>query len=298
MFILARYFSKFLDKKKMTETLPAAESDEPKYFVLRININGFKLEDVKVEIVDSKEKDSASNQIHKNKVQLKISATRTQSVNKQESTSEYAKFYDIPVKHHVDVNTMRYYLDKKNPFYLNVEFESKSNENVYINLDDSCESLVEMAAKSLLNIKNIEDLKNSIENPTSSNFNFEEVFSASILKDLSQSTKTTFSPIRTIENADGSKLVRVDVSIPFAIKTVSIVDKIQFDPNNNHNPNHLFIKPEGVKIYLDALTTSDTNTTSTFSKVLKVPKGTLTNKTRFKFDQTRHLLVLEAPFSH
>jgi len=286
----------------MTETLPnKGNNDEnPKYFVLRININGFKLEDVKVDlIVDPKATaivPSEPDQIQKNKVQVKITATRTQKVNNQESTSEYVKYYDILPKSNVNVDTMRYYLDEKKPFYLNVEFVAKSDENVYINLDDSCESLVEMAAKSLLNIKNIEDLKSSIENPTNTNFNFDEIFSASILKDLSQSTRTTFSPIRIIDQPDGSQMVRADVSIPFSIKTISVAD------NNNKNPNketinQLFIKPDGLKLCLDAVTSSEPNTTSSFSKVLKVPRGTVTSKTRFKFDENRHLLVLEAPYS-
>ena len=280
----------------MTETLSdKSNSDNLKYFVLRININGFKLEDVKVDLIaDPKPSNSAADQIQKSKVQVKITAARTQKVNNQESTSEYVKYYDILPKLNVNFDTMRYYLDQKNPYYLNVEFVATTSENVYINLDDSCESLVEMAAKSLLNIRNIEDLKSSIENPTNTNFNFEEVFSASILKDLSQSTKTTFSPIRIVENSDGTQSTRADVSIPFSIKTISIATDKTISTNEI---NHLFIKPDGLKLHLDAVTSSDPNTTSTFSKVLKVPKGTVTSKTRFKFDEQRHLLVIEAPFS-
>ena len=281
----------------MTETLPKEKaSGEPKYYKLRVNINNFKLENVNVQLlVDQKPHTRTTNdlkQTQQGKVQVKITATRTQKIsNNQESTNEYVKLYDILPKFNVDANTMRYYMDEKNPLYMIVEFVSNATENIYVNLDDSCESLVETAAKSLLNIKNIEELKHSLENPSESNRTFEEIFPTSILRDLTQSTGTSFTPMKVVENADGSKYVRIDVTVPYAVKSVSLAEKNEADSERS---NHLIIKYDGLKLCLDAITSSE-NSTSTFSKVLKVPKGTLTHKTRFQFDEGKHLLIIEAP---
>jgi hypothetical protein len=196
---------------------------------------------------------------------------------------------------------MRYYLDPKNPLFLIVEFVSNANENVYVNLDDSCESLVEMAAKSLINIKNIEDLRNCIENPFDSKYdkNLEDILAPSIIKDLSNSAKTTFTPIKIIDNPDGTKLVRVDLSIPYSVKTVSLLNKNTnsiANINNNDESNHLTIGIDGLKLNFDAITTNE-NTTSTFSKQFSLPKGTKTTNIKYKFDENKHSILLEAPYS-
>ena len=274
----------------MADTLPN-DNAEKKYYKLRVNINGFKLEDCKVELIVDK-KANTLNQAQKSKIQVKIAATRTQKINNEETTNEYIKYYDILSKSNVDANTMHYYLDEKNPLFLIVEFLSNANENVYVNLDNSCESLVETAAKSLLNIRNIEDFKSSLENSTDSKF--EEIFPTSILKDLTQSTGTSFTPIKIVDNKDGSKLVRIDMSVPYAVKSISLSEKIDSNTDRKKT-NHLVVRPDGLKLYLDAETSAE-NTTSTFSKVLKMPKGTQTNKFQLKFDEAKHMLCLEAPY--
>lgn len=283
-------------------------TQNPSYYRLRVNINGFRLEDIKVSlIVDKKEitnntKQEANDKVQKCKVQVRISATRKHILSDEESSKEYVKYYDILTKSNVDINTMRYYLDPKNSLFLIVEFVSNTNENVYVNLDDSCESLVEMAAKSLINIKNIEDLRSCIENPfdTSYDKNLEDILSPSIIKDLSNSAKTTFTPTKIIENPDGSKLVRVDLSIPYSVKTVSLLNKNSNSQianiNSNEESNHLTIKIDGLKLNFDAITTNE-NTTSTFSKQFSLPKGTKTSNIKYKFDENKHSIILEAPYS-
>jgi hypothetical protein len=127
------------------------------YYKLRININGFNIDDVKVglEKFDSNKT---------KKVKVKIVAVRKEILcceqNKtEESTREFIKYHEIAAKFDVNAESMRFYLDPNNSLFLIVELTSNLEENVYVNLDDSCESLVEVAAKSLLNIKNLESLR-------------------------------------------------------------------------------------------------------------------------------------------
>ena len=132
-------------------------------YKLRVNINGFKLEDIKVTL--EKRTVNDSNKIRVKVVALEREAKKFSDENKEESSKEFVKYYDISPKSYVNPKSMRYFLDPNDPLYLIVEFQSKLEENVFVNLDESCESLVEMAAKSLLNIKDIDALKHSLENP-------------------------------------------------------------------------------------------------------------------------------------
>lgn len=263
----------------------------PKFYRLKVNINGFRLEDIRVGLMDS----------NKEKVQVKISAFRNIKLNNQESSKEYVKVYDIfKTKSNISTDTMRYYLDKINPLYLIIEFLSTSDENVYVNLDDSCESLVEMAAKSLLNIRNIEDLKHTIEDPFNSSLNpdLDGIFSPNLIKDLNLATKTTFTPIKIIQDKNSlEKLVRIEVGVPSSIKSASLVDKTQSsDENVEPESNHIKIRFDGLKLSLDGLTQSE-NTTSTFSKQFSLPKGTNTNIVSFMINENRHVLIIESPYS-
>lgn len=148
----------YLDK-----TMSDKEKSLMSSYKLRVNINGFKLEAIKVTLEKRTVKDS--NKIKVKVVALEREAKKYTDENKEESSKEFVKYYDISPKSYVNPNSMRYYLDPNDPVYLIVEFQSKLEENVFVNLDESCESLVEMAAKSLLNIKDIDALKHSLENP-------------------------------------------------------------------------------------------------------------------------------------
>lgn len=102
---------------------------------------------------------------------------------------------------------MKYYLESKNPSFLVVEFTANSNENYYVTLDDSCESLVELAARSLLNVKSLENLREVIQDPFNKKLNHDlvDMFSPNLIRDLSLATTTTFTPIKVDSDHLGNK---------------------------------------------------------------------------------------------
>lgn len=160
IFFEAYLFIKFV--LDITSQMDDKKKSPTHFYRLRVNINGFKLSEVKVSL----EK--------KPRLRVKINATKNEQrnfsenvkkANAESSTKEFVKYYDISTKFNILVDSMRYYSDPRNSLYLIVEFESNEEENVFVNLDESCESLVEMAAKSLLNINDIEAIRHSIENP-------------------------------------------------------------------------------------------------------------------------------------
>lgn len=294
-------------------------TSEKSFYKLRVNINGFELKDIKVCLVN---KDNSVVKTPKTKqdkkVRVKISATRkeydnTDLNNTSESIREYVKHYEILSESNVDATSMRYYLDPRNTLYLVVEFISNANENHYINLDDSCDSLVEMAAKSLLNVKNIEDLRNAIENPFDSinDYNLTEVFAPSLIKDLNIASLTSFTPINIVQDSNFQKKVQIKVNIPYQIKTVGLdssnyqtsVKRIQTNFKSIENlpdesielKNHLTIKCDNLNLLLEANTVKE-NVSSLFTKQFKLPKGSLVKELRYKLDQPSHSLYLEAPF--
>ncbi len=132
------------------------------FYRLRVNINGFKFSDVKVSL---EKKPTLRVKIIASKMEKKESSENLNGINAESLTKEFVKYYDISTKFNILVDSMRNYLDPRNSLYLIVEFESNQEENVFVNLDESCESLVEMAAKSLLKINDIEAIRHSIENP-------------------------------------------------------------------------------------------------------------------------------------
>ena len=255
---------------------------KPKFYRLKVNINGFRLEDIKVNLIENET----------DRVQVKISAFRTIKSNNQDTTKEYIKYFDIfKSKSNIRTNTMNFYLDPKNPLYLIIEFNSNSDESVHINMDDSCESLIETAAKSLLNVKNIEDLRSSIQDPfnTTLNPDIDEIFSLNLLKDLNLATKTTFTPIKLVEK-NGKYVCHVEVSLPLGVKSAGLATE-----KNASETNHVKIKFSGLELSLDAITTNE-NTTSTFSKKFKLPKGANTKDLVYYIDQNKHSLIIETGY--
>ena len=295
-------------------------ADKNSFYRLRVNINGFELKDVKVCLVneDNSERQLplAKSEQQDAKLRLKIYATRNECIASDESGSTkatrcYIKYYEILSRSNVDESTMRHYLDPKNSLYLIVEFVSNTSENFYINLDDSCDSLVELAAKSLLNIRNIEELRNAIENPFDSvvDNNLSDVFSPSLIKDLNMASLSSFTPIKVGKEA---KKVELDVHIPYQIQTVGLVKNSSYNNSvkrisNNlksienfldlpeYPSNHLMITCDNLNLLLEANTVKD-NVTSLFTKQLKLPKGTVVKDLRYKLDPSSQSLHLEAPY--
>ena len=179
---------------------------EPNLYRLKVNINGFKIDDIKVSLEDVSKTSGKENA----KARVKISAQRsaqTESHEKgHENTSvskEYTKYHDLSAQiisqFNIDLSSMKYYLDPKQASsYLVVEFAANSNENCYVTLDDSCESLVELAARSLLNVKSLENLREVIQDPFNNKLKSDlvDMFSPQLIRDLSLATTTTFTPIR------------------------------------------------------------------------------------------------------
>jgi hypothetical protein len=263
-------------------------------YKLKVNINGFKLEDIRVSLVNTGS--FCSLESERDKVQVKISAQRMIKINQQETTQELSKSYDIfKSKSSIDVASMKHYIDPRNPLYLVVEFASAANEDHFINLDDSCESLVESAAKSLLNIRNIENLKSLIENPQGANVDpaLREYFSPSLINDLNMATKTSFTPVKIECDKNNNKQVRIELNIPNSIRSGSILTNDQ--KTQSDTENHVRIKFNGLKVSVEAVTSSE-NVTSTFSKQFSLPKGSQTDKANFSLDEHRHLLIINAPY--
>jgi hypothetical protein len=312
------------------------------YYRLKVNINGFRLEDVKVSIdeeVANNTKNSNNNNNNKenngvsnNKLRVKIAASRNIKTPREDTTKEYVKYHDLfRSKSNVDPSTMRYYLDEKNACYLIVEFEANASENVYVNLDDSCESLVELAARSLLNVKNLDNLKNMIQNPFTTSLeetaaSLEDVFSPTLIQDLNLATRTKFTPIKMEADRHGNKKIRLDVAMPNSMNAKGI--KINYTPatekvvvpikdtaasslvvvvdKKNKNPtdaerdeesiNCINLRVNGLKLDFEAITSS-ADTTSSYSKQFHLPKGTLVDQLSYSIDESKHSLVVEAPFS-
>lgn len=269
--------------------------DSPHYYRLKINIHGFKLDDISVSLVDTAS--FCKLESEKDKVQVRVTAKRLIKQNGVETTQEYSKSYDIfKSKPNIDVASMRHYVDPKNPLYLVVEFLANTDENNFVNLDDSCESLVESAAKSLLNIRNIENLKAVIENPETANIDpsLRDYFSPSLIKDLNLATRTTFTPINIKTDENNNKIVNIELSIPKSIQSASIITA-----NDKKKPlldeNHIKIKFDGLNMSVEAITKSE-NMTSTFSKQFALPRGSQPDKATFKLDENRHLLLINAPY--
>lgn len=258
-------------------------ASEPKFYRLKVNINGFRLEDIMVSLVEDS----------KDRVQVKISAFRTLSLITQDKTEEYSKYFEISKsKYNIRTETLRYYIDSKNPLYLIIEFKSNADKNVHVNLDDSCESLIESAAKSLLNVKNIEDLRSSIQDPFNSTLDpeIDKVFSLDLIKDLNIATKTTFTPIKLVDGINGKKVCRVEVKLPVGITSASLDSEIRADQANN-----IRIKFNKLEMSLEAITVKDSST-STFSKKINLPKGTNTKNVVHYIDNKKHSLIIEIDY--
>lgn len=137
------------------------------------------------------------------------SSTGTKGV--ESISKEYTKHHDLSAsiikQNNIDLPSMRFYLDPNNAAYLVVEFAAAVSENVFVTLDDSCESLVELAARSLLNVKSLENLREVIQDPFKNKLHGEltDMFAPNLIRDLSLATTTSFTPIRIDSDSDGNK---------------------------------------------------------------------------------------------
>ena len=134
-----------------------------------------------------------------------------------------------------------------------------------------------------------------------------EVFSTSIIKDLNSATTTSFTEIKKVIKSDGNKVVKININIPAKITSAGLAENMSASvlKENKYNildlsddsiqKNHLFIRFDNFNLFLEA-NTAYNDTTSFFSKQIKVPKGTRTKELTYNLDNTKHLISFEMPF--
>lgn len=107
-------------------------------------------------------------------------------------------------------------------------------------------------------------------------------------------------------NSAGEQIVQIEVNIPAKITGASLSkDNKSLLKETDHSimnlsdettqPNHLFLRFEGLNLFLEA-NTKHGNSQSFFSKQIKVPKGSITKELTFKLDSSKHLVYLELPY--
>jgi hypothetical protein len=281
------------------------ETTKSSIYRMRVNINGFDLKNINVEILPVLTKTTQQNI----QCQVKITGFRIDAsnhnqnedkkYNSEEKSRAYTKTYDILSRYHVDEQSMTYFLDPKNDYYLIVEFKAMIDEDVSVKLDDSIESVVELAAKCLLNVRDIEDLRQLIENPDVANLNFNHNNQiGSVIKDIKASVDTRFTPIKIINNKGENKFVEIKLKVPQAIRSASIEP---YKPRNAETidifnvQNHLEIRFDGINLLLIAETTNGTNSTTIFEKEITLPLGTVTKKMTYELNPNENYVFMKAP---
>lgn len=292
------------------------------YYRLRVNVSGFRLEDIKVELVEDLVTNGGAEKSER-KIRVKITAKRDTVLksavkDKHDESKEFVKYFEIVPKYDQELGkfinqidepkSMKYYTDKKNASYLIVEFKSTAiSEDVYVTLDDSVDSLMEAAARSLLNVRNLDDLKYTIQNPftglsSANNKNgggpdsTEDMQTASIIRDLNSAALNTFTPMRILDNNN----VQIVLNVPYLVRTVEFVNMSKLGKSAKSldmgmlPENHLLVKLDGLKLDMQASTCKE-NVSSSFTKKLSLPKGTDTSRLKYVFDNKLHSLTIEAP---
>jgi len=133
------------------------------------------------------------------------------------------------------------------------------------------------------------------------------VFSTSIIKDLNQATTSSFTPIKKANNSEGAQVLKIDVNVPSKIQTVGLADNMAQSllkenkyniidlSNESLQKNHLYIRFDGLNLFLECNTINE-NSTSFFSKQIKVPKGCITKEIVFKLDTIKSIVNIELPY--
>ena len=198
------------------------------YYLLRVNLSGFNLNDVKVNVIEE-------NSI--NKIEITATSIENDEKGKLKSSKEYKKVFELQKKScsGIKFETMETCFDDDKK-HLIVKFQSNKPETHVISLlnnssdDDVYVDLIEKTAKNLQSLKTLDDIKDAIESVLNqSNFNFNHNKKADNRKsereafndDMHLLSQHNSSPaMHTIANDDGSKLLRVNVKIPHSITAV------------------------------------------------------------------------------
>jgi hypothetical protein len=259
-----------------------------KVYRLRVDINGFDLNEIRVSVIAEKVKNQNSKL--RNKFQVKIAAKKDQKSSEQETLNEYSKLCNVQSKANIDIASLRYYLDPKDSRFLLIDFNSDENESY---VTQTNEESLKRIADGLVNAKNIDDIKHCLNDSRL----FDEIKPNTYVNELN---KICFTPIQLITNEnDGSQHVQVGIKIPHSIKPANIIYNKE---NANRKTNKLdktmpniIMSFDGLMMFLEAVAT-DGCTSSSFTKELKLPKGTQVNDVKFNLDESKNVLVVQAPF--
>jgi hypothetical protein len=259
-----------------------------KVYRLKIDVSGFDLNEIRVSVIAEKIK--SENPKLRNKFQVKLTAKKNQKSSEQETLNEYSKLCNIQSKSNIDISSLRYYLDPKDSRFLFIDFNSDENETY---VTQTNEDSLKRIADGLVNAKNIDDIKHCLNDSRL----FDEIKPNTYVNELN---KICFTPIQLVTNeADGCQHIQVGIKIPHTIKPANIIYNKE---NSNRKTNKLdktmpniIMSFDGLMMYLEAVAT-DGCTSSSFTKELKLPKGTQVNDVKFNLEESKNVLVVQAPY--
>jgi hypothetical protein len=287
----------------MTEEVIVENND---YYLLRVNLSGFKLSDIRVNILKE-------NLI--NKIEIKAVHIQNDENGSPKSTNEYTKVFELSKKtcSNINLDSMETSFAEDDK-HLIIKFKSNKNENHLINLlnnsneDDIYVNLIEKTVKNLQNFKNLDDIKDAIEsvlNESNFNFNHEKktdkkneetlLVRHALDDDLHLLSKHQSSPVmHIITNDDGSKQIRINLKIPQTINAViKLTQKSEIEQKAN---NHLYLTTDKLTVNLDAEAKLNNDTASKFTKQFNLPIGTDYEKLKYHIDSVTNSLIIEAPY--
>lgn len=306
------------DIKLVNSTSINNTNDNNNCYRLRVNLNGFKKDDIKVNLI---------NEGKVNKIEVTAACKEFNEQTSCDTIKEYKKVFELPTKNYrnLDLMTMCSYIDNDQK-HLIIEFKSNLNDNQTYNSlnnsndDDLYLNLIEQAANYLTNFKNLDDIKQTIEhvlNPctppvtspssetqtrttskeklTTNNKNINNRLSLD--NDIHLlSTNYNLPPMHLLSNPDGSKLLQVTVKVP---ETVTKVVKTNppVSVSVDDNSNQLYLTCNQLTISLDA-EAKNGESSSKFTKKFNLPNGTDYEHLSYNLDNENHSLIIEAPFKN
>lgn len=290
---------------RMTEEI-TIDSNCNNYYLLRVNLNGFKLDDVKVSVL----KETSIN-----KIEIKAISIEKDENGSPKSTNEYTKVFELQKKKcsNINLDSMETSFDDDNK-HLIVKFKSNKTENHLVNFlnnsneDDIYVDLIEKTVKNLQNFKSLDDIKDAIEcvlNESNFNFNHEKkkdkqkneeevLFRHALDDDLHLLSKHNSSPVmHIVTNEDGFKQLHVNLKIPQTINKI-INQNLSEKSNETKENNHLYLRSDKLTVNLDAEAKLN-DATSKFTKQFNLPIGTDYENLSYYIDIVNSSLIIEAP---
>jgi hypothetical protein len=110
--------------------------------------------------------------------------------------------------------------------------------------------------------------------------------------------------MRKIENLKGNKFIEVNLNVPSKVAAASLANKSIIkcsnqdqivDLENSILNNHLYVRFDGINLILEANTVNE-NTSSFFTKQIKLPKGCITKEAKFNYNPKANIFKLIVPY--